>query len=751
MLWLIVFALIGALAIPVVYWQRMDAAEKAQKAARARELALRQQENQKLKEIIFRKQGERGLHGASYGDIMCADGVYLPQLWEAGFATSMDGRWIRISAFGHASPYLIDRKTRNSWTLSAEEAGLLESMHWRLPRWSGEETPGSGMQEDSQGALSDSLFQSWLQANVANTAMPLTAVRDLWVPWDAVPVQREENPPELPQPPDGGVLVAVQRYWPESLRTERQPLEVYTHPQWQLLFNGEPQPWVLAPHTPFSWRKDGKALAMYAFPLGQGGRQQRQTLAVWDAERGWQKWAEIQPADRKPWELSPAQDEGDSASSLRWVKQLLLQRVRIDTPMLQRPRLGTTITHSQQKELIPVTHEGDGRLLLGPSPVTHLVWERDLQHPEQWLARSTEPVAGHALRWTLALTSSEAPSGMPAYRLHWGQNPVPGLWELEHVIVHRRWAVLLRHPQDDALADDTQVYVWNGRELLPLDLGLPIERIAPVPSKGELPAPRVRMLVAAATVDKDAVDLRTGAWRWPLHHVTPERLEQAGNAVVYQVRDIVPDSQGVWRLLPTWRPIKTSMHPCADGDYLWSENVNDELWWWGGMRQYTPERPEDDHLVPRTEGVSVTRSGLVLCGTGPAAMPHPNGEGWLVLQPPERPAHGGVGTWSLHWMQPHKRQIRTLMLQAAMPLLEGWDNQGVYWREDTPPPPPVEEGQSEPPSVQRPPIQTIDPQLWQRAEVADLKQGPYGLWLRKQDMSHADVVRNHHGWPWSGR
>ncbi|VUZ25202.1 Uncharacterised protein, partial [uncultured Comamonas sp.] len=49
---------------------------------------------------------------------------------------------------------------------------------------------------------------------------------------------------------------------------------------------------------------------------------------------------------------------------------------------------------------------------------------------------------------------------------------------------------------------------------------------------------------------------------------------------------------------------------------------------------------------------------------------------------------------------------------------------------------------------QRPPIQTIDPLLWQRAEVQDLKQGPYGLWLRKQDMLFAEAVRKHHDWPW---
>lgn len=746
--------LLGLLAIPVVYWQRLEAEEKARKEARARELALRQQEAQKLKEIVFRKQGERGLQNASYGDIMCADGVYLPLVMESGFAVSMDGRWIRVSSVGQASAYLVDRKTRHSWILSAEEAEMLETIHWRLPRWSGQETSGAGMHEHNEGALSDSLFHSWLGSNVTNAATPLTAVRDLWVPWNAVPTEKDEEPPQLPQPPNAGLVVSVQRYWPDSLRTEHQPLEILTHPQWQLLFDGQPQPWVVALEMPFEWRQDGQALAMYAYSLSQNGRQQRLTLAVWEAERGWQKWTDAQPPEeRKPWQLKPVPKaaEGSASPSLRWMKSRLMQRMRIDTPLLQRQRLGTRITPSYEPVLVPATHQEDGRLVQGISPVTHLTWERNLQRPEQWLAYS-EPMAGHALRWSLALSSAEVASGMPAYRLHWGQNPMPGLWELEHIIVRQRWAILLRHPQDDGLEDGTQVYVWDGRDLVALAVEWPIERIAPVPS-GQEPgqqAIRARLLAARATVDIDAADLQTGAWRWPLHHVTPERCEMANNAMVYEVHDIVPDAQGVWQLLPNWRPIDKVQHPCSDGDYFWSGNVRDELWWWGGMRQYTPEHHEDDGQVPRTEGVTVTRSGLVLCGTGPSAMPHPNGEGWLVLQCPKRPAHGTVSTWHLHWLQPHNRQIRTLMLQAAMPLLEGWDNRGVYWREEVPPAPPAEEGQPEQP-IQRPPIQTVESDLWQRAEIHDLKQGPYGLWLRKQDMGHADIVRNHPDWPWSTR
>ena len=250
MMWWIVLLGVAVVLVPLALWYREDAAQRALQAARARELALKHEQNQKLKEIVFRKQGESGLGGAAFGDIMCADGVYLPLLWESGFATSIDGRWLRISGYGHASPYLVDRKKRCTWTLSAEEVSVLEGMHWRLPRWSGEETSSGSMHDDGQGPWSDTHFNAWLAANVANQAMPMVELRDLWVPWDAVPVQKEEAPPELPLPPAGGIMVGVQRYWPQSLRTERQPLLLFTQPQWQLLFNGEPQPWVVAVDMP---------------------------------------------------------------------------------------------------------------------------------------------------------------------------------------------------------------------------------------------------------------------------------------------------------------------------------------------------------------------------------------------------------------------------------------------------------------------------------------------------------------------
>ena len=74
MMWWIL-AVVVVIALPLVLWYRADAADRALKLARERELALKQEQNQKLKEIVFRKHGEAGVSNTPYGDIMCADGV----------------------------------------------------------------------------------------------------------------------------------------------------------------------------------------------------------------------------------------------------------------------------------------------------------------------------------------------------------------------------------------------------------------------------------------------------------------------------------------------------------------------------------------------------------------------------------------------------------------------------------------------------------------------------------------------------
>ena len=86
-------------------------------------------------DVSFRMRGERGMGGPVYGDLMCADGVYLPHVWETDFYVSLDGRWLRTGLYEADSGCLIDRQSRRSWSLSAREDELVDGVHARLPRW----------------------------------------------------------------------------------------------------------------------------------------------------------------------------------------------------------------------------------------------------------------------------------------------------------------------------------------------------------------------------------------------------------------------------------------------------------------------------------------------------------------------------------------------------------------------------------------------------------------------------------------
>ena len=85
------------------------------------------------KDVSFRMQGERGMGGPIFGDVMCADGVYLPHVWENDYAISFDGRWIRTGAYAGAVPRLIDRKTKRCWWLSQPGPGGGSSSRRPLP------------------------------------------------------------------------------------------------------------------------------------------------------------------------------------------------------------------------------------------------------------------------------------------------------------------------------------------------------------------------------------------------------------------------------------------------------------------------------------------------------------------------------------------------------------------------------------------------------------------------------------------
>ncbi|MEG0447928.1 MAG: hypothetical protein RR687_14305, partial [Comamonas sp.] len=125
------------------------------------------------KDVNFRMQGERGMGGSVWGDVMCADGVYLPQVWESDMQTSFDGRWLRTGFYDSEVAQLVDRKSRRSWRLLPEEGQALESVHWRLPRWSGETLNESGMADDAHVVMSDASFEAWLQQHVTAPAQAL--------------------------------------------------------------------------------------------------------------------------------------------------------------------------------------------------------------------------------------------------------------------------------------------------------------------------------------------------------------------------------------------------------------------------------------------------------------------------------------------------------------------------------------------------------------------------------------------------
>jgi hypothetical protein len=122
--------------------------------------------------VNFRPQGERGMGGPIYGDVLCADGVYLPHVWEMDMHTSYDGRWLRTGFYDSEAAHLVDRKSRRSWVISKPEGELLDAIHWRMPRWSGESINESGIADDAHVIMSDASFEAWLGAYGCAAAAP---------------------------------------------------------------------------------------------------------------------------------------------------------------------------------------------------------------------------------------------------------------------------------------------------------------------------------------------------------------------------------------------------------------------------------------------------------------------------------------------------------------------------------------------------------------------------------------------------
>ena len=688
-------------------------------------------------DVEFRMRGERGAGGPIFGDVLCGDGVYLPQVWESDFHTSFDGRWIRTGSYSDSIPRLLDRKSRRSWLLSVVEAGWVDDLHWRLPRWNGESQGGNGVAAEGNNVLSDNVFETWLAKHVGAKAQALIAVCDLWIPADCVPAEVQALPPELPQQENAAVQVTVQRHWPASLRGLDNPLEPLQHPYWQLQLNGDTHSWIMDANCSLVWRADGQAFACYGYPVSEDVRKLGVRLGVWSVTYGGQQWSEWLPEDHKPWSVRAdieASAEG-GLPALLWDGDELLQRMQMDTPELERLHDGRSLSSAAADVYLPSKHREDGRVLLKKIPLRHFFWRRNLHNPKHWVAQS-EPVAGMPLQWTLMQEAAEETGATAAYSVQSGEHQLPGLWELEHVVVDGQWAVLCPWGTSPLQGGKPMPWVWDGKQLNALDTHWPVLRMRPhvLPGQAQL------LMVVGCGPDNSNL-ASTGLWRWPLQVADATNLTKNAWTPAYEWRDIAVDAQGAWQLLPRWREVQQVQHPCADGDYVWrSASARDAIWWWGGLHNQM-----DNHWRPkaaRCEGVLVTQSGAVLCGVGPSACPHHAGDGWLVVEWLARGTNNEPHHWKLHWLRPHKHEMWTMELRAYMPVLQAWDaQQGVQWMDVEVPP--LEEGGA---------LQTaqhvIAPMRWEGAQLDVLKQSPVGLWMRKQDAVYADAIALRDDWPW---
>lgn len=706
------------------------------------------------KDVNFRVRGERGMGGPLHGDVMCSDGVYLPHVWEMDMHTSYDGRWLRTGFYDSETAHLVDRKSRRSWLISKPEGERLDAIHWRMPRWSGESINESGIADDAHVVMSDASFEAWLAENLSAAAEPLVQIRDIWLPKEWVPEQAAEQPPKLAAPPllkaEPGKLaipapeLTLERHWPPALRHLSSPLAPLQQPNWHLVMNGKPTPWRIDEDHTMVWREDAQALALYAYPASEQEVVVRR-LVVWTAERGWQQWDAYQPDDRKAWTVGgywpeeSDESQGPALPALSWAGELVLQRVQVDTPETERLHDGTRISCVVSSIEGCASHARDGRVKLKPVPIVSFCWLRDPAQPEVWCAQS-EPVQGKPLIWTLSKHAKDEQGETSAWNLQWGDKHFSGSWALEHVIVRGRWAVLMPFGRAPGRGGAGQLQVWDGERLQTVDLPWAVERIRPVPGKDEGMALRVELIALVACLDEKDWDPSLGSWRWPVHSVSSSHLARPDWRALYMHREIAPDGQGRWRLLPRWREVSQIQHPCADGDYVWRDAARgDALWWWGGQNQRVDSYWSGNEC--RIEGVTMTRSGLALCGTGPCACPHPAGEGWAVLEFVDH-HYARPNEWKLHWLNPVEKELRTLVLGGNMPLIKGWDTQGLHWVD-------IQPDEDDAAAAEgRALAQLVTLSMWSKAETEPLREGPNGLWLRKQDLRYAETLLGQDDCPW---
>lgn len=683
--------------------------------------------------------------GPVLGDVLCSDGVYVPHVWEADFHTSFDGRWIRCGGDDTHPHRLVDRKQRRSWELTRAEATWVESLHSRLPRWNDSAAASNGVAHDSVGVLTEVEFDALMAQRCNQRPQPLAAVCDLWVPVDCLPTQAPVSAPAVPQPEGAAVQLGVQRHWPDTLRDLPDPLEPLRHPRWQLMLNDQPHAWIVEDPSGVVWRSDGQAFACLGYPPSVTDRSAALRLGMWSVEHGGQQWSESMPADHKDWQVQTVQADSQVPAArrvppLRWEGDVVLQRMQADVVVLDRLRDGTQLQAVTEVVEGVAGHASDGRIGLGPLPRMQFDWRRDPAKPAQWQAQSM-PMAGHPLVWTLTQEADGTPGSTAGYQLQWNGHSVPGLWELEHVIVQGRWAALRPWSKPSEAGQRSAVWVWDGKQLHPIEIPWRLQRLRAVPDVRGAQGARVELVVHSGGLPPQGGDPSAASWRWPVRPLGDPQLSAPDCKRFYEVRSIAQDAHGQWRLRPRWREVQKIQHPCADGDYVWRPRGDIQaLWWFGGHHAemnntWVPDRP-------RVDGVTVVQGGAALCGTGPSACPHPAGDGWLVL---ELIAHGNDAPhyWKLHWLRPAKRMVQSMELRAYLPILQGWDGGlDVQWY-DAQVPQNTAAGTPATPS-----FQVIAALRWNEVHSEELLESTQGLWLRRQDLRYAQTIAARDDWPW---
>ena len=180
-------------------------------------------------------------------------------------------------------------------------------------------------------------------------------------------------------------------------------------------------------------------------------------------------------------------------------------------------------------------------------------------------------------------------------------------------MVQGRWVVLMPHDRAPVRGGSGPIQIWDGERMQAVDLPWPVERMRPVPAENGGMAARVELLALVGSLQDQGWDASAGGWRWPVQSVSYSHLARADWRPVYLLASMAPDAQGLWRLLPRWREVRQIQHPCADGDYVWRDAARgDALWWWGGLNERINNDWSRDER--RIDGVTLTRSGAVLCG-----------------------------------------------------------------------------------------------------------------------------------------